>query len=186
MKKILNILIIVALSFSLAINVTAKESDKVKIHVFYAEWCGNCQNLHKYLNELSEDKEYNKMFEIVYYRIDNDSKYGVNKEFDVNKEIYLKVRNYYGNKINDGIPLYFIGNTYKIGFPESAKKDIKDLIKENYYSKEKDDIIQDIIDSKIDIKKSELSKTKVIGLVVIAITIIVAGIILVIYLKNRK
>ena len=33
MKKILNILIIVALSFSLAINVTAKESDKVKTEV---------------------------------------------------------------------------------------------------------------------------------------------------------
>lgn len=185
MKKLLNILIIIAVSFCIVGGVSAKENDKVKIHVFYAEWCGNCQNLHKYLNELSEDKDYNKMFEIVYYRVDNDSKYGVNKNFDKNKEIYLKVRNYFGNKIDDGIPLYFIGDTYKIGFPDSAKEDIKNLIKENYFSKDKKDIVQDIIDSNIDAKSVELNKTKVIGIIVIAVTVIVAGVILVIYLKNR-
>ena len=185
MKKLLNILIIIAVSLCIVGGVSAKENDKVKIHVFYAEWCGNCQNLHKYLNELSEDKDYNKMFEIVYYRVDNDSKYGVNKNFDENKEIYLKVRNYFGNKIDDGIPLYFIGDTYKIGFPDSAKEDIKNLIKENYFSKDKKDIVQDIIDSNIDAKSVELNKTKVIGIIVIAVTVIVAGVILVIYLKNR-
>lgn len=185
MKKLLNILIIIAVSLCIVGGVSAKENDKVKIHVFYAEWCGNCQNLHKYLNELSEDKDYNKMFEIVYYRVDNDTKYGVNKNFDENKEIYLKVRNYFGNKIDDGIPLYFIGDTYKIGFPDSAKEDIKKLIKENYFSKDKKDIVQDIIDSNIDAKSVELNKTKVIGIIVIAVTVIVAGVILVIYLKNR-
>ena len=185
MKRLLNILIIISLSLFLTISVSAKENDIVKVHVFYAEWCGNCQNLHKFLNELSEDKNYNKMFEVVYYRVDNDSKYGLNAEYEKNKELYLKVRNYYGDKIDDGIPLYFIGNTFKVGFPSSAPDTIKRLIKENYYSKDNDDIVQDIIDSNVSIKEKELSKTKIIGLVVIVFTVIVAGVILVIYLKNR-
>lgn len=185
MKKVLNILIIISLSIILSCNVSAKESDRVKIHVFYAEWCGNCQNLHKFLDELSEDKNYNKMFEIEYYRIDNRSQYGVNNEYESNKELYLKVRNYFGNKIDDSIPLYFIGDTFKIGFPSSAPDTIKRLVKENYYSKNKKDIIEDIKNSNVDIKKSELSKTKIIGIVVIAITVIIVCVILIFYLKNR-
>lgn len=185
MKKILNILIILVLSFGLVTGVSAKEDDRVKVHVFYAEWCGNCQNLHNFLNELSEDKNYNKMFEIVYYRIDNDSRYGKNPNFEKNKEIYLKVRNYFGDKIEDGIPLYFIGDTFKEGFPDSAKEYIKEQIKENYYKKDKVDVIQDIINSDVDIKKSKLGKTKIIGIVVIIATLIVVGVILVIYLKKR-
>ena len=186
MKKVLNILIIISLSFLFAVSVSAKENDRVKVHVFYAEWCSNCQNLHSFLNDLTEDKNYNKMFEVVYYRVDNDSKYGSNAEYENNMELYHKVRDYYGDTIDDGIPLYFIGNSYKVGFsPTNSPDEIKKLIKENYYRKGKDDIIKDIMDSNVSIKQKELSNTKIIGIVVIVVTIIVAGVILVIYLKNR-
>ena len=101
-------------------------------------------------------------------------------------ELYHKVRDYYGDTIDDGIPLYFIGNSYKVGFsPTNSPDEIKKLIKENYYRKGKDDIIKDIMDSNVSIKQKELSNTKIIGIVVIVVTIIVAGVILVIYLKNR-
>ncbi len=187
MKKIFYMLIMVSLSFLFTFNVYAKDNEVVKVHVFYAEWCGNCQNLHKFLNELSEDKNYNKMFEIIYYRMDNDSKYGKNPDFDFNKKLYSKVKENYRD-MDNGIPLYFIGDTYNIGFyPDTTPDKIKKLIKENYYSKEKNDVIEEIINNNIDEfnNKRELGKTKIIGIVVIVVTLVIAGVIFVIYLKNR-
>ena len=160
MKKIFIFIIMAFMVLIPTINVEAKEDDKVTIHVFYAEWCGNCTNLHNFLNELEEDKEYNDMFEVKYYRIDNDDSYGKNTKYDANKKLYNKVKAYF--EYDEGyIPFYIIGDKYDVGFSTtSTPAEIKNSIRENFFSKKYKNVVQEIIDKKIDVSEPVTTKSK--------------------------
>lgn len=159
MKKIFIFVIMIFMMMLPVFNVEAKD-EKVTIHVFYAEWCGNCTNLHDFLNELEEDKEYNEMFEVKYYRIDNDNSYGKNTKYDENKKLYNKVKAYL--EYDEGyIPFYVIGDKYDVGFSTTnTPAEIKNSIRENYFSKKYKNVVQEIIDKKIDVSEPVTTKSK--------------------------
>jgi thiol-disulfide isomerase/thioredoxin len=147
MKKLL--LIIIAL-FVLIPSVYAKE--KVTISVFYSDSCIHCKHLHEYLDELSKDSKYGKMFNIDYYEIHDKS----------NSEIFNKTIAYF-KKTSTGVPFYVIGDTYEIGFPnpetmqeEYEKQDleIKKQIEKSYQNNSKN-IVKDIKEGKVKVTTTE-------------------------------
>lgn len=199
MKKYLSILLLSLLAF-LPMVVDAKE-DKVTIHVFYAEWCGNCSNLHNFLNELEGDKNYNDMFKVVYYRLDNSSQYGENKNYDENNQLFLKASSYFKSD-GKSIPFLVIGEKYEVGFSKSQSPDIiKDLIKNEYFNKNKKNIVQDIIDGKIEVEinipddeeseaqtkleKDNKKTTTIIGIGVVIVTLIMVVVIVVVSMRRK-
>lgn len=201
MKKLVYILIIFAIVLVPSFNVEAKTSNnKVVINVFYAEWCSNCTNLHNFLNEFVEDKEYNKMFEIKYYRIDNQASYGENEDYEYNTALYEKVSAYFNNGDEGYIPFYVIGDSYEVGYSSSQTPDlIKKMVKESYYDSDYVDIVSKIENGEIDVtttvkvdeeaetKENDKKLTNIIGIIVIVITLLaVIGIIVASIINKRK
>ena len=141
MKKIL---IIIASLLVFIPSVYAKE--KTTISVFYSSSCIHCKHLHEYLDELEKDENYNKMFKVDYYEINDNN----------NAKIFDKTLAYF-KKSSSGVPFYVIGDEYEVGFPnpetmkdEYEKKDklIKELI-EKAYKNNKKNIVEDIKEEKI-------------------------------------
>lgn len=199
MKKYLSILLLSLFVF-LPVMVDAKE-DKAVIHVFYSETCINCTNLHNFLNELETDKNYNDMFEVVYYRLDNNASYGENKDLEKNYQLFLKVSSYLKTN-GKSIPFVVIGEDYEIGFSKTQTPDtIKNLVKKEYFNKNKKNIVQDIIDEKMDVEitinpeDDEMSETNleaankktttIIGIGVVIVTLIVVAIIIIASMRRK-
>lgn len=202
MKKYISIILLSLLAF-LPVIVDAKE-DKAIVHVFYAEWCGNCTNLHNYLNELENDKDYKDMFEVVSYRLDNSSQYGENKDHAQNEQLFLKVSSYLKTD-GDSIPFIVIGEEYDVGFSKNqTPATVKALIKKEYFNKNKKNIVQDIKDGKIEVEidipkkddekdsetkatleKSNRRTTTIIGIGVVIVTLITVAVIIVISIRRK-
>lgn len=105
---------------------TEKEGKRVKIHLFYASWCGYCKALHEYLAELAKDPTYGPMFELVDYEVDTDS---------YSAELKEEVDTYFDHAGNGGVPVYVIGDEYFDGYAAESYNDrIKKAIKDAYES----------------------------------------------------
>ncbi len=133
MKKILIFLATLILFLPLGVNAS---TDKViDIHLFYSSTCPHCKNEKAYLNELSTKDENIK---IHLYEIDTD------KEAS---DLLNKVQ-----KLIDGesnyVPYTVIGNKYRVGFNNSTKLEIDNIIKA-YRNSEYVDIVSGIISGEI-------------------------------------
>lgn len=198
MKKFFSIILLSLLCLFPAF-VDAKD-DKAVINVFYAEWCHNCTNLHQFLDELGNDKNYNDMYTVKYYRIDNEADYGENLHYDEYNQLFLKASAYFETN-GRSIPFTVIGNEYIIGFDQNTAPDkIKSLIKEEYFNKDKKNIVGEIESGKIEvdiskIKDGETEKTNLeknnkevtnkIGIIVIVVTLIFVVAIIVISIRKK-
>lgn len=198
MKKFLSI-ILLSLLCLFPVFADAKE-DKAVVNVFYAEWCSNCTNLHKFLNELESDKNYNDMFTINYYRIDNEASYGDNPHYNEYGQLFLSTSAYFETD-GKSIPFTIIGNEYIIGFDQNTAPDkIKSLIKEEYFNKDKSNIVGEIASGKIDVDLSKIKDdqtdetnleknnkevTNRIGIIVIIITSLFVAAIIVISVRRK-
>ena len=111
MKK-LRIIIITLLMLFIPTLVSANE---INVYVFYGQGCPHCEDLEKYLDELSQDDNYKDKFNVV--------KYETWYEPD-NKTLMNKVSDYL-NANATGVPFYIIGDFYKVGFPNPASTEEK-------------------------------------------------------------
>lgn len=150
MKKYI-IAIIAALSVLIIPNVKAIEKpdvtnhEKVKIYLFYADWCGNCHNFINYF--LKNAEEYSDYFEIVAFQASAEK----NPEswISANNALALKLKEHF--EIADeefGWPFIVIGDYKQAGFGTGDKiveealkqyqnKDYKDVVS-GYYEELKD------------------------------------------------
>lgn len=113
MKKILKLLIVIALLFSF--SVSAKE--KVTLYFFHGEGCPHCaEEQTDLIEELKKDETIN----VVEIEVWHDNE---------NKELLEKVINAYGTR--SGVPYNVIGDTTIIGYSEANGEKIKRAI--NYY-----------------------------------------------------
>lgn len=144
MKKVL-ITVLAVLSIFLAPVAKAEElpektdHEKVKVYLFWSNSCHNCHNLMKYFAD--KYQKYTDYFEIVTYRVDNDS---------VNSELSSNIAEQVGE--NPGyIPLVIIGNTYHVlGWQDSLGPTIIEEALKAYQDENYTDIVQkEIEDSKL-------------------------------------
>ncbi len=128
MKKFLKVLIVAMVLLMPLTFVSAKKAKTtttteevvangtpVKLYVFYGSTCSHCADLHTYLSELTTDKEYNYMFEVVDYEVWSD-KTNASLMQDVAKAL---------NTTASGVPFYVVGDYYASGFPNVSSTDEK-------------------------------------------------------------
>lgn len=148
---------------------TIKDGKVVTVHVFYSSTCSFCKALREYLSELSNDKTYGKLFEVVEYEV-SDS---------FNSELKSEVDSYYDNATNTGVPVYVIGDDYYDGYEASTYNDrIKESIKKAYESGKTYDAI-DKLSSKL--KKD----TSAVGYVILGIVAVMIVAVIVSSSKNK-
>lgn len=159
---------------------TAQVNDgAVNVYVFYSPTCPHCADLHTFLDELKEDKEYKKLFNVVDYDVQTSQ---------TNYQLWEKVGEYFGVKI-DGVPFYVIGDNYYEGFGDSAKDTLKTAIKNASNDSKYVDVVDGIGKGEITGTKDENSEDKkgnnIVGMVILAITVVIIIILIVCSSKNK-
>lgn len=132
MKKFLIFLISLFLFLPIVVNA---ESNDINIHLFYSNTCPHCSDEKEYLNELTKS---DPSIKVHLYQVNG------NKE---NSELLDKVQ-----KLIDGetpyVPYTVIGSKYRVGFNNSTKLEIENIIK-SYRKEGYVDIVGGIIDGSI-------------------------------------
>lgn len=164
------------------------KSDAVNVYVFYSPTCPHCSDLHAFLKELSEDKEYKDLFNVVDYDVSSSK---------TNADLWEKVGNYFEVKV-EGVPFYVIGNQYYEGYPDESKNPdlviqtentIKAAIKNAHNDANYKDIVDGIGKGEITgtVKDSETEKkgNSIVGMVILAVTVVIIIILIVCSSKNK-
>ena len=157
---------------------TTVKEDVVNVYVFYSPTCPHCSDLHEYLDELEEDKEYKDLFNVVDYDVVSSQ---------TNYELWEKVAEYFGVKV-DGVPFYVIGDQYYEGFGDSAKDTIKASIKNSKNDSNYVDVVDGIGKGEITGQKDDTEDKKgnnIVGMVILAITVVIIIILIVCSSKNK-
>lgn len=210
MKKYI-IAIVVALSILIIPNVKAIEKpevtdhEKVKIYLFYADWCGNCHNFINYF--LKNADNYSDYFEIVAYMVSYDPenksttwKNENNAWVTANNALALKLKEHF--EIADdkfGWPFIIIGDYQQAGFG-TGEKIVEEALKQYQNKKYKDVVAENIGELKDSVKVNtleeaakncELIKETVkkndalaIGIIFGAIVVVFGGLVLISRKKN--
>lgn len=156
----------------------AVKEGAVNVYVFYSPTCPHCSDLHEYLAELGEDKEYKNLFNVVDYDVVSSQ---------TNYDLWEKVAEYFGVKV-DGVPFYVIGDQYYEGFGDSAKDTIKAAIKNAHNDSKYLDVVDGIGKGEITGQKEETEDKKgnnMVGMVILAITVVIIIILIVCSSKNK-
>ena len=126
----------------LPLSVNAKNNDKQKIYIFYGDGCPHCKAEIKYLNKLLSEEKYSNI-ELEKYEVwhNNDN---VKKVDDIAELLDVPA---------SGIPYLIVGTNVVIGYDDSYKKDIKNLI-DFYHNKKYQDPAGDYL-NKTDTSKLE-------------------------------
>ncbi len=121
-----------------AVNIEAdlknyKESDKqTTIYLFMGETCGYCHKFLEYLASIVP--EYGEYFKLQAYEIWNNSD---------NSKLMKKVANFLDESVG-GVPFIVIGDKTFVGYTENYNEQIKSAIKEQYDSKDKFDVMNEM------------------------------------------
>lgn len=130
MKKIFNFLVILVLSFLVILPVSAKESDKITLYLFYGDGCPHCAQEKEFLSRI--EGNYDNL-EIV--------KYEVWKNKD-NQKFMNEVATSLGVE-RSGVPLTVIGDTYMVGWSEALESRVTRALR--FYSQnEYVDVVEQI------------------------------------------
>ena len=133
MKKYI-VCLLILLSFVTPFSVKAKnikddkqiEIAQETIYLFYGKECPHCEDLMKYLDELLDNKKYKNISVEKYEVWHNES----------NSKKMQQVGEILGVKAN-GVPFFVVGTNSVLGFSDSSKEYIKDIIdfylNKNYY-----------------------------------------------------
>lgn len=92
-----------------------KKSDKVTIYLFHSNSCQHCRNEMQFLKEYKEEMK--DKINVVTFELSSME----------NGLKYEKVADYFYDKSNS-IPFTVIGENYKVGFSETIKEDIKNIV----------------------------------------------------------
>jgi len=131
MKLTKKIFISIIFVFMFMPNVLA--SEKLIINIFHLDTCPHCNDEIAWLKTLDKDK-----YDINYYEVNE------------NKTFYYEVVDKL-DIVSTGVPLTIIGSDYLIGFSDSIKADIKELINK-YEDNDYCDVV-DLIKNEEDIKE---------------------------------
>jgi len=121
MKKFLIILFALLLVIPVNVNAESQKEKAIDIHLFYLSTCPHCKSEMEYLDELKDDYNIN----IHKYEVTNQE----------NNNLLIKVQEIIAGRSNN-VPYTVIGNKYLIGFSNTRKLEIKNLVKaysENNY-----------------------------------------------------
>ena len=130
MKKIFGFLVILVLSFLVILPVSAKESDKITLYLFYGDGCPHCAQEKEFLSRI--EGNYDNL-EIV--------KYEVWKNKD-NQKFMNEVATSLGVE-RSGVPLTVIGDTYMVGWSEALESRVTRALR--FYSQnEYVDVVEQI------------------------------------------
>lgn len=149
MKKFLNIIICLIAVFAFSSNVFAKgntttttnessnETKVVNVYIFTKDGCSHCAEAKEFFAELSEDKTYGKMFNLVVIQV-YDSEWNADED---NMAVMTEVAELFGDEVS-GVPYIVIGNEYSVnGYAESLDDEIKKAIKTAYKNDEYEDVV---------------------------------------------
>jgi len=130
MKKLKQILLIIALIFIFPINVFAKEDNNVRLYLFHRESCTHCQDEIEFLDSIKDNYP---TLEIIKYEIENN---------EMNYNLYRKVIEKTELNVN-GVPFTIIGTDYYVGYTKTIGESIKDSI-ERYLDQDQRDVVVDV------------------------------------------
>lgn len=99
-------------------DITNYHSEKIILYFFYGEGCNFCEEETKFLEEIKT--EYGKYVDVRMYEVNNNIK---------NYNLLKDVKSYF-RVDNESIPFTIIGDTYYIGYDETAKEVIMKRLKE--------------------------------------------------------
>lgn len=150
----------------------SEDEKAVTMHVFYLPTCSHCQDLHEFLAELKEDKDYKDKFNVKDYNVQES----------LAAELLDKVRDYFHNN-GGGVPYYVIGNQDYEGFGEQSKAEIKKTIDDLYGSKNYKDVVAAIDSGNMDSLKDDSSN--IIGMVVLGLCVVIIIVLIVCSSKNK-
>lgn len=141
-----------------------KEDDKqAVIYLFRGKGCGYCRNFLTFLNSIVD--EYGKYFKVVSYEVWYDQDNGT---------LMQEVSDFLGANAT-GVPFIVIGDKYFKGYGEAYADSIKEAIMDQYNSKDK----YDVMDEMAKAKKAEEKANKGTNTSVNTILIIVCNFILI-------
>lgn len=130
MKKLFGFLCVLVLSFFFVLPVSAKESDKITLYLFYGDGCPHCAQEKEFLSRI--EGNYDNL-EIV--------KYEVWKDKD-NQKFMNEVSSGLGVE-RSGVPLTVIGDTYMVGWSETLESRVTRALR--FYSQnEYVDVVEQI------------------------------------------
>lgn len=110
-----------------------KESDKqTTIYLFMGQTCGYCHKFLEYL--VSIIPEYGEYFKLQAYEVWNNTD---------NSKLMKQVGNFLNENVN-GVPFIVIGDKTFVGYTENYNDQIKSAIKEQYDSKNKYDVMNEM------------------------------------------
>ena len=131
MKKFL--IILFAFLLLIPVNVKAEKDKIIDIHLFYLSTCPHCKSEMEYLDELGKD--YN--IKVHKYEVTDQE----------NNNLLIKVQEIIDGRSNN-VPYTVIGNKYLIGFSNTRKLEIKNLV-EAYSNNTYIDVVGGISDGSI-------------------------------------
>lgn len=179
MKKLLISLICSLSVFTFVTGAKADKQDQthevVNIYMFTKEGCSICETAAKYFSELSADKEYGEMFNLITLRVyDNEWNIASQEFYDTAIKLARKM----GDKFN-GTPYIIVGeksfNGFKVKYDEQIKEEIKRCYEKGY----KDPLVN--IDSKDEAKDPD----KGIKIFINILTFSIAGSLTIAFIISR-
>lgn len=196
-KKLLFVFLsvaMIALPFTSVSAKTAKKTEKttttttttvavdpnaVTVSVFYRTTCPHCQELHAFLKELKESKDYGKKFNVVDYEVVTSEE---------SAALMAKVGDYFDFQV-DGVPFYVIGTKYYSGFGDASKDEIKKQIDALYGNAEENiDLVAGISNGTITGKfdgNSGKSVNNTIGMIILGVSVVIVIVLIVLSSKNK-
>ncbi|MCX4248566.1 MAG: DsbA family protein [Bacilli bacterium] len=151
----------------------SNDEKAVTIYVFYSPTCPHCQDLHEFLSELKEDKDYKDKFNVKDYSVAES----------LNLELLDEVHDYFKYSGNGGVPYYVIGDEPFEGFGDSTKAEIKKTIDDMYGSKNYKDVVNAIINDEVASLSDDANN--VIGMVVLGLCVVIIIALIICSSKNK-
>lgn len=146
-----------------------KENDKqITIYLFRGKGCTYCHKFLEYLNSITE--EYGKYFKLESYEV------WANK---ANSDLWNEIGTFLGQPA-EGVPYIIIGNKVIPGFSEAHEEEIKKAIKDEYDSKERYNLFEEMKNAP---KESESNNNS--GSVTNSILIVISTISILLFVYNR-
>lgn len=155
-------------------NTSYKEDDKqVTIYLFRGTGCQYCRAFLNYLNSISE--EYGKYFKLVSYDVWTSSS---------NASLLEEVSEFLGQGAT-GVPYIIIGDQVFGGYSEASNDAMETAIKEQYDSKDKYDVFEELEKYRKEEKRREFFNSGKFAAICNIIAILLATIVLVLLINNK-
>ena len=132
MSKLFKYLLVLLVSFSFVLPVSAKEDDTITLYLFYGDGCPHCAQEKMFLNEIKDSYD---NLEIVMYEVWKDP---------ANQQFLEQVKSELGIQ-RSGVPVTIIGDTYMVGWSDALEGRVTRAIR-FYKQNDYQDVVQQIKD----------------------------------------